>query len=275
MPAYTNRPKNFQQYTQMLEESHQRLGMMESHLKELVNTQKMADARVYTDEHRNITGVQTQILIAGAEVNALIYTVPQGEAWTVERLTGNSPDGAATAFIAYRDQVLPSRLSAVVAPVIAAGTANYYLSGSHLIYLPERTQLIVVAADGASYSAEPFDGNIQVRVRKRHQKKITTEEGFALAGDYEETAQPPGGIEDDYEDNGGPALEPHDVRHGDLQPASGDLTSTQDDTEWTGDIAPPTPSELPARPKPNWPQRIEHAVEELVEEGSEFIEKVL
>lgn len=275
MPAYTSRPKNFQQYTQMLEESHQRLGMMESHLKELVKTQKMADARVYTDEHRNITGVQVQILIGGAQVNALVYTVPQGEAWTVERLSGNSPDATATAFLAYRDQVLPSRLSAVVAPVIATGVANYYLSGTHLIYLPERTQLIVVAADGAAYSAVAFDGNIQVRVRKRHQNKISSEEGFALAGDYEEKAQPPGGIEDDYEDNGGPALEPHDVRHGDPNPAAGDLTTPGDDTEWTGDIAPPTPEQLPARPRPNWPQRIERAVEELVEEGSEFIEKVL
>lgn len=268
--------KNFQQYAQMLEQAHQHLGQIEHHIKELVTVQKQSESRVYEDEHRNVTGVQTSILINGLAYPVLQFTAPQGEAWTIERVAGQSTDATVTQFMLYRDQLTSARLALVTPAIAGLGITSFYASGTHMVYIPERTTVYIVPVAGAAYSVGSLDGNIQVRVRKRYQQRITTEEAFALAGDYDEATQPPGGIEDDYV--GDAPLEPHDERHGDVENTSGMIDTHEDDNQWTGDIAPPTP-EPELRPQPHWPERmkeaVEHAVEEVVEEVDSFIEKVV
>lgn len=271
-----SRGKGFGEYTKMLEDSHARLGMMEAHLKEIVQQNKVADARMYEDEHRIIPAIQDQVLIGGVEVPCLRFDLPQGEAWKAERMAFFTTDENVLAFFCYRDNVIPSRLAEVAQAYTNTTGSAYSDSFSNRLYLPERTRLIVLGVVAAGYSATVFDGNIQVQVLKRHIKKVNAEEAFALSGDYNESELPPGGIEDDYE--GDAPLEPHDERHGDVENTSGMLDTNQDDNQWTGDIAPPTPEPEP-RPQPHWPERVKEAVEHAVEEVDDaidgFIEKVV
>jgi hypothetical protein len=286
MGQYKSSRPNFEKYTQMLEQASSNMSMMESHLKQLVKTQRVADSRIFEDEHRIVQGTQDFLLINGAEIPILRFDPPQGEAWKCERVSLGTTDALLGAFLGFRDTFNYGRLAETCPCGISNNTgvlpgAVYSDSFSNRLYLPERVRLFFLGISEAgpeSFSVIPFDGNIQVQVLKRHSNKISSELAFALSGDVEYaegahfTETPPQGIEDD--DRGDAPLEPHDQRHGDVENTSGMLDTDQDDNQWSGENAPPS-AELPPRPRPSWPQRIEHAVEEIVEDSVEFIEKVL
>lgn len=249
MPQTRSHPlskESIEGYQKMMQETSTAVAQMEQHLKQLVTTQKMAEARIYEDEHRNVPGNENVILVGGVEVQCVQFTVPQGESWTIERVSAQSSDTAVTAFLVYRDQIIAGRMSLTIPAVVAAASANGTDTGSHILYLPERTQLFILAADGAAYSTVLFDANIQVRVRKRHQNKITTEEAYVLSGGIDQLQE--------YAEERDVPFEPHDSRHGD---------DDEDDT-FSGDVTPPTPEAEP-RPQPHFAQKVEQAIEDVVE----------
>lgn len=252
MPQMTGSRSTLEGYKRMMEEAASGVQRMEAHLKELVLATKMAQARVYQDEHRIIPAEQDELLIAGVETPCLRFTVVQGEAWKAERMAFNTSDANVIAFYCYRDTAIPSRLAEVAQAFTGSSLGKVYSdSFSNRLYLPERTQLYVVAVTATAFSTTVFDGNIQVEVLKRYQHPITQEEAYVRAGELSSYER----AEDERWDDA--AQEPHDERHG---------ANELEDEGFGGDIEPPTPVQENLRPQPHFPERVIQAVEHVVEE---------
>lgn len=241
-------------YKQMMEETARGVTQMETHMREMVRATKMSQARIYEDEHRIIMAEQTTVpLSTGVEIPCLQFTVVQGEAWKAERMSFATTDNTVLAFFCYRDAILPSRLAEVAVGYTAVGGSAYSDSFSNRLYLPPRTTLYVVPATaGGNYSATAFDGSIQVEVLKRVQHPITQEEAYVRAGELTAYERAHDERWDDADQ------EPHDERHG---------TGSLEDEGYGGDIEPPsTIPEKPLRPEPHFPQKVEQAIEHVLED---------
>lgn len=202
-PANRNRNPfgiDFEAYKQVGERMSTRMDQMEHHLKELVQRERMGSARVQEDELR-IVRPTTQNL----QTATLTWTPPQGEAWLLQRISlATTSAGEDIVWVCYRDYLAATNIAEVCLSVqqgigftidIDPSGANplgvYSDSFSNRLYLPERTSLVVQAYNATSGAIVPtpvvtMDGNIQVKVLKRHLHPINTEEEFELDGASED-----------------------------------------------------------------------------------------
>lgn len=168
--------------------------------------------------------------IVPAEIEAAglaTFIIPMGEAWICERIAGGCGQATVPVYV-YRDIITDERLAET-----ATTDANGRFSDgiSNRLYMPERTQLLVSVA-----TANIVHANMQVRVLKRYIRPISEEEAYVNAGGLEES-------EFDTEERIWEAVEP------------GEPEPERHETE----------TEPAPRPQPHFGERIEEAVERVLD----------
>lgn len=166
-----SRRQTLEGYKQMLEESHQRLCQMESHLEHLVQINRQSQARQFTEDHR--------IVPASIEaVGQATFKIPQGESWICERVSVGSGQANVPIYM-YRDLISDERL-AETGETDANG--RYSDAFSNKLWMPQRTDLIIVVA-----TANLVNANLQVLVLKPLLRSVSEEEAYVHAGGLEES----------------------------------------------------------------------------------------
>jgi hypothetical protein len=203
--------------------------MLEESHQKLCQMEEHLTHLVSINRQAEARGFEESHRIVPASIEAVglaTFKIPQGESWICERVSVGCGEATVPIYF-YRDVVVDERL-AEIGTTDANG--RYSDSFANTLWMPERTDLLVVVA-----TANLVHANLQVRVLKRVLREISEEESYVHAGGLDER-----GFDDEQaiweaEEPG----EPEPERHETIEPDP--------------------------RPEPHFGQRVEEAVEHVVD----------